>query len=372
MSGGSVYPVTVFQRGVEGYNTYRIPVVVRSKEGTLLLFAEGRRAGKGDHGAIDMVLRRSLDDGRTWESQVVVWKDDDNTCGNPAPVVVESGRIYLLMTWNLGTDTEKRILNGDSQDVRHVYVTCSDDDGVTWAAPTKISDTTRKDNWRWYATGPCNGIQLKHGPHPGRLVIPCNHSDDSYTEGGCGWGDTAAESYRSHVVYSDDAGATWKLGGIHENRTNESAVAELANGSVLQSMRSYHGKRTRAMAVSTNGGESFGRLYHANGIETPICQGSVLSFEAQGKRCLLHSNPTGRGRWGLKVFASFDEGQSWSRCWEAHSGYAAYSSLVDLGAGTFGMAYEIDKAEAIMFTTATLENFTENTGGGWMSSCVVM
>ena len=61
-----VTKVTVFKAGQDGYHTYRIPVIVRAKNGDLLAFAEGRKNGRDDHGDIDIVLKRSSDSGQTW------------------------------------------------------------------------------------------------------------------------------------------------------------------------------------------------------------------------------------------------------------------------------------------------------------------
>src|SRR5215210_5809743 len=60
--------VTVYKAGQEGYRSFRIPAIVRAHNGDLLAFAEGRKNGKSDHGDIDIVLKRSSDDGQTWGS----------------------------------------------------------------------------------------------------------------------------------------------------------------------------------------------------------------------------------------------------------------------------------------------------------------
>ena len=164
------------------------------------------RPVEADSGDIDLLVRRSGDQGRSWEKARVVWNDGQNTCGDPCPVVDQAtGTIWLLMTWNLGTDEESTIMAGTSRDVRHAYVTSSTDDGLTWSVPVNISSQVRKPYWRWYATGPGNAIQLTRGPHQGRLLIPANHSDHS---------DPTAHPYRTHVFWSDDHGASWQLGGV--------------------------------------------------------------------------------------------------------------------------------------------------------------
>lgn len=343
----------IFASGVGDYHTYRIPAIVATKKGTLLAFCEGRKSGRGDAGNIDMLVSRSMDRGKTWSKPLVVWDDGDNTCGNPAPVVDrETGVIWLPMTWNLGSDHEGEIMTGRSKEPRHAYVTHSDDDGLTWARPKMISETVRKPHWRWYATGPGNAIQLTRGPHQGRLLIPANHSDHS---------DTEKHPYRSHVFWSDDHGETWQLGGVHEGRTNESAVVELADGSILQAMRSYHGQNKRAMSVSRDGGKTWGKVYLDDALQTPVCQASILRYSWPedknhgSKSRILFSSPRGSSRSNLTVWLSYDEGTTWPVSKQIHAGGSAYSNLVALPDGRIGVLYEKDGYKTISLATFDLQ-----------------
>lgn len=339
----------VFTRGVGDYHTYRIPAIVWTKQGTLLAFCEGRKSGGGDAGNIDMLVSRSSDGGKTWSDPLLIWDDGNNTCGNPAPVVDQStGVIWLPLTWNLGSDHEKQIMAGTSQQPRHVYVCSSADDGRTWSQPAKISDSSRKDHWRWYATGPGNAIQLTRGAHKGRLLIPANHSDHS---------DPNSHPYRSHVFYSDDHGRSWQLGGVHEHKTNESAVVELSDGSILQSMRSYHGKHNRAHSISSDGGATWGKVWLEDALQTPVCQGSILrySWAEDGKSRILYSSPAGQGRTHLTVSLSDDEGKSWPVKKLIHAGGSAYSNLVALPENRFGILYEKDDYKTISFVSLSME-----------------
>src|SRR5687768_1395873 len=77
----------IFVSGGDGYHTYRIPSLIVTTKGTVLAFSEGRKSGSKDAGDIDLVLKRSVDGGRTFGVQQVVWDDSGNTCGNPCPVV---------------------------------------------------------------------------------------------------------------------------------------------------------------------------------------------------------------------------------------------------------------------------------------------
>ena len=162
----------VFVSGEDGYDTYRIPAILVSPKGTLLAFCEGRRNSRGDTGDIDIVLKRSFDNGETWEPMQVVATDGANTSGNPCPVVDrDTGDIWLPFTWNFGEDHEGKIWDGTSKGTRTVWVMKSADDGETWSEPVEITQTVKSADWTWYATGPGIGIQLQSG----RLVIPCDH-----------------------------------------------------------------------------------------------------------------------------------------------------------------------------------------------------
>ena len=103
------------------------------------------------------------------------------------------------------------------------------------------------------------------------MVIPANHADKIIAE-------RDTKTYRSHIIYSDDHGESWRLGANQETLTNESAVVELADGSVMQIMRFYHGKRNRAVAVSEDGGVSFAPVYLDDGLQSPVCQANILRY----------------------------------------------------------------------------------------------
>src|SRR5438105_2032037 len=132
--------------------------------------------------------------------------------------------IALLMTHNLGEDHEREITAAASKGTRTVWITSSGDDGLTWAKPREITHEVKKAEWTWYATGPGIGIQIKFGPHRRRLVIPCDYS--------------TKQSGNSHVIYSDDHGETWHIGGeAPKPEFNESQIVELTDGRLMLNMR---------------------------------------------------------------------------------------------------------------------------------------
>ena len=334
-AAAAVGKTDVFVSGRDGYHTYRIPAVLRAANGDLLAFAEGRKHGGGDAGNIDLLLKRSSDRGQTWSMQQVLWDDSDNTCGNPCPVLDETtGVLWLLATHNLGTDHEKDIIARTVRGSRTVWLLRSADHGATWTQPSDLTATTKKPDWTWYATGPGIGIQVKHGPHAGRLVIPCDYNDTDPA-------DAKKARKGAHVVFSDDHGKTWQLGGTLAPGMNECQVAELfdGRGTLLLDMRSYLGRSARAQSLSRDGGATWTAPVDAPALVEPVCQASLLRHDAA--KLLLFSNPAHpRQRINLTVRASGDDAKTWRDVAVLHAGPSAYSSLVALDAGTAACLYE--------------------------------
>ena len=64
---------TLFRPGDHGSKYYRIPALATTAEGTLLAVADRRNDSQGDlPNAIDLVVRRSTDNGRTWSDQIPI------------------------------------------------------------------------------------------------------------------------------------------------------------------------------------------------------------------------------------------------------------------------------------------------------------
>jgi len=317
----------VFQSGTDGYHTYRIPAIVVTVKGTLLAFCEGRKTGQGDHGDLDLVLKRSEDGGRSWSPQQIVHEEGGDakiTIGNPCPVVdATTGAVWL----------------GFCRDNDRVFVTHSDDDGKTWAAPAEITADVKAPEWGWYATGPGHGIQLQRGDHKGRLLLPCDCRDSK------GSGDWNTKGH-SLAVYSDDHGRTWRRGQFTAGAMNECEAVELADGSLLLTMRNYLGKNCRAFATSKDGGQTWSPPEPGDQVYCPTCQASIVRHSLAPENVILHSGPGGGGRKNLTIRASRDEGKTWPVAKVLENGPSAYSDLVVLPDGDVGCLYETGKKNA--------------------------
>jgi sialidase-1 len=335
-AAADVEKIVVFRSGRDGYHTYRIPALVVTTEGTVLAFCEGRKTSSADHGDIDLLLKRSEDGGRTWSPQQIVHEEGDTariTIGNPCPVVDrQTGTIWLPFT-----------RNND-----RVFITRSDDDGKTWAEPVEITADVKDPGWNWYATGPGHGIQLTRGAHKGRLVIP---SDCRVREGEGSWN----EKGHSFAFFSDDGGKSWTRGHLTERSMNECEAVELADGSLLLSMRNYRGKNRRAFARSSDGGQTWSEAEHHDDVYCPTCQASIHRYSFEPENVILHSGPGGPGRNNLTIRASFDEGRTWPAARVLQEGPSAYSDLAVLADGAVACLYETGAKSP--YETITLARF---------------
>ena len=101
-SPNSLVPLTesavVFEAGVDDYPHIRIPSILALSNGTILAFAEGRQGG--DHAKNDIILKRSMDNGKTWGAVQVIDDQGGDSLNDPLPVEVRSGphagRMYLF------------------------------------------------------------------------------------------------------------------------------------------------------------------------------------------------------------------------------------------------------------------------------------
>lgn len=346
----AIIKTQVFKQGTDGYNTFRIPVVVRSNEGTLLCFAEGRTNSSDDFGDIDIVMKRSTDNGKTWQKLQVVAEDGINRCCNPTPVVLGNDKIILVYSWNHDSTPDDHI----------IYTIESDDDGVTWKNKTNILSQISRSGEGRYLPGPCHGIVKEKDPHKGRIIIPHRGKSSKGTP--------------VHVICSDDNGKTWFHGGsVNYAKGNECTVAELSNGSILIDMRNTDDNDYfRWQAISQDGGNTWKDPYRTELVETQSgCQGALHRFkwdEKTGKAILLFSNPThtsSRRHGAVKL--SLDEGLTWPKMYmfTTKSGddmYCLYSDLVTMSTDVIGVAYEAGKnnGQGILFKTFKYSSITED------------
>jgi sialidase-1 len=342
-------PGAVFVSGEEGYRSFRIPAIIRSGNGDLLAFGEGRVNGIDDFGNVKIVLKRSKDQGRTWSALQVVASNDSLQAGNAAPVLDRTDPVYpggrLFLFYCTGNKPEGEVRKGNGS--REIWYKTSVDNGLIWSAAVNITAMVRRQGWRSYANTPGHAIQLLHGKYKGRLYVAANHS--------AGDPQPHFADYRADGYYTDDHGKTFHLSDdVAIPGGNECMAVELSGDRLMLNIRNQRGEpRDRIVAVSSDGGSTWDRAYFDQNLPDPVCQGSILTAgERKGRAVIAFCNDADTSRRdSLTLRISMDEGKTWKKKFIIAPGSAAYSDVVELTGKRIGVLYEADDYKEIVFAT---------------------
>ena len=150
------------------------------------------------------------------------------------------------------------------------------------------------------------------------------------------------------VIYSDDDGATWQFGGgpdPHQSgRTPayiEAAIVQLAGGAIYMNSRLKYADNTAAPGAipTATTAASPGRTCNT----TTRCpcrsvEGSLIAPRSEHAAVRRAGRPrhytrrrSGRHRYQMTIWASFDDGQTWTQEQIVNYDYASYSGMVALG-----------------------------------------
>ncbi len=361
------------------YHTFRIPGMVVAPDGSLLVFAEGRRGDGSDprrneNAPIDMVMRRSTDLGTTWSDLVVIdsgYRPGGPLVdfGDPTPVVDHlTGAIFLFYgQWpDVGPRSVAVGQDPDSRQGNHVvWVRASTDNGQTWSDRTQIvypdqpHETSDGLYWRQAEPGPGSGIQLAwqdaRPARNGRLIVPAKRSGSETPDG--------PVTVEPFVYYSDDHGQTWLIGNVTPGPDgSEDEVVELVDGRLLLDARQDRGQ-FRRRHFSDDGGATWGPNHPDTIPLTPV-DASMTRYSAiragHDRDRILFSAPRGEAglnRNNITVWTSYDEGQSFENPYQLSSGFAAYSVVHRLPDGTVGLVVEAANADGVATGQITFYRF---------------
>ena len=329
------YRQRLYAPGDYGSANWRIPALCALPDGSLLAVNDKRKYNEGDLPQdIDIVARRSTDNGRTWSELVTIaeGKGVKKGFGDPALVVTEKGEVICAFVGGNG------LWQSTAEDPLCSYVCRSSDGGRTWSEPNDITFQLWGDlamnpsctiyTASFFASG--NGLRLTRGPHKGRIMfaVAMEHGKE-------------LGRLDNFIVYSDDDGHSWQVSDCAFRGGDEAKLVELVDGCVLLSVRQ---DGARGYNLSEDGGVHWGTQSYWKNMVTNACNGDMIRLSAtdQGgeQNVLMHSITNSMNREKVSIFFSYDEGKTWQDPLLLFNGPSVYSSLTVLPDGSVGAYIE--------------------------------
>ena len=328
------YEQCLYRPGDYGSTNWRIPAICCLNDGTLLAVCDKRKYNESDLPEdIDIVMRRSTDNGRTWSEPLTIAEGTGRKqgFGDAALVECENGDVVCVFVGGNG------LFASSQADPIRSYVCRSSDKGLSWSEPEDITFQLWGDqatrpmcrNYRASFFGSGNGLRLTRGEHAGRIMFAAAMVRKN---------SNVADNF---VVYSDDNGMTWKVSQRAYEGGDEAKLMELVDGRVLISVRQMG---ARGYNYSSNGGLAWGTQGRWECMKSNACNGDMLRLAAtdRGDSCniLLHSIPNSMERRDVSIFVSYDEGLTWQDPVLLFDGPSVYSSMTLLKNGSVGVLLE--------------------------------
>jgi len=328
----------LFISGTEQTHTFRIPALITALNGDLLACCDARRKSSRDliwERDIDIVLKRSSDNGATWsEMEIVCDYGDGRPASDPSFILDRTtGEIFCFYNYMDQDNAPKEF---------RLYVQSSKDHGRTWGKARDITDAITRPEWKmdfkFITSG--RGIQRRNGDLLHTLVNLKNGM---------------------RLFGSTDHGRSWRLIDVRIRPANESKVIELTDGTLMVNSR-VQGQPRRWVHRSKNDGKTWRSQSDATLID-PACNASILRYTSRRDgyardRLLFCNANSPKGRKNLTVRISYDEGATWSEGKVIDPGPSAYSSLTVCQDGSIGVLYEPGYKE-VRFARFTLEALTD-------------
>jgi hypothetical protein len=257
-----------------------LPGVLVTEADTVLLIAQSRLK-KSDGDPSDVVLTRSLDQGRTWSAPAKIFASGQSGQIGYGCVLVEDRTTH--------PHTELAYYTAGPAGGKWAKLTWygrrSTDEGATWGEPFLVKNDGGEES------KPSNG---GHGFQfaTGRLVIPG----------------------RKCVLYSDDGGASWKSSGTAETVETKVAPVILGRGTEPNAVYFITRKSTKYRIYGEYGEKLAEEGDHGNSFTTRGRNPGLVRYGIKGPDAnvlLMTGIPDMKGR-EFNITYSRDNGHSWS------------------------------------------------------------
>lgn len=375
LCAGSVSAQTIVFKSDSVKDCYRIPALLKAKDGSIYAFSDYRpcRTDVGG-GVIDIVAKRSTDNGKTWSREFSVVKGGgtnvpfDVAHGDAAVVADRKTGEMLVMAvsgnvwyWKSTLDNPNRVGRYYSKDGQHW-----EGGEITDQIYPLMNGAVHK---LFFSSGRiCQSAKIKAGKYYRIYSALCTNVGNV-------------------VLYSDDFGKSWlPLGGAEARPTtdgDEAKIEELPNGDVLLCSRSQRGAgRIFNIYRYSNAKKAEGAWQQPATLDrqyrSAMCNGEILIVKAvrkaDGKKTnvLLFSVPQDDQRNYVGIYyrelaspADYSSPAQLATGWKTHrvsNTDSAYSTMIQTNDRHIGFFYEETHVKGgydMVYRDYTLEEITE-------------
>lgn len=372
---------TLFYTGDESGFPYRIPAIATAANGDVIALTDRRPCGSDiGFGRVDILMRVSKDNGRTWSkaTDVLVGTGQGADAGfGDACLVADRKKNELLLVCVSGDVPYFKSTPAHRQRLMITHARY-DKKSATWQwdRPTDLTaqvyDTLLAGRIGGLFMGSgriCQSRQVKVGKYYRLYAALCTHKGN-------------------FVVYSDDFGRRWHVLGSNTESCapegDEPKCEELPDGNVVLSSRKHGGRffnvfrfTDKVRALGTWDGVVDSRTVE-EGIsnEGTPCNGEILILPVKtqaGKKSYLalQSIPAGKGRQNVTIYwkelavpTDYNNSRNFASCWEGSfqvsTKGSAYSTMTQQKDKRIGFFYEEEPGYyQMVYRPLTVEEITQ-------------
>eukprot|EP01052_Picozoa_sp_SAG31_P000596 SAG31_NODE_17_length_35773_cov_25.999271_21_plen_727_part_00 len=363
LAGGVPTSANVIANGMLGFPTYRggkvlqLPRLSTSHRPPLIVTGCGRRPGGGDAGCRSVVMRRSLDGGKTFSTPRVVANASQLVWDGTVPDGIYDGAFVhdsrtntTLMHWGMCIEQCRPGRNQSVWQAPSYMQTRSTDGFETWTTRNLTAEVGEAANHLYPDNYYGNGLQL----HDGTLVLCGSQMDFDNPPPGKRAGATDG----GFCVRSTDSGWTFTRGGTFAHdfppcrptagcAKMQMQVGQFANGTLLVMGGAGSPSEHDTFATSTDRGVSFSAPYSDPRLPTST-ESDLLVVSKRGGDAIFVSHdfcpgcsplPDGSNRRNLTVSASYDRMASWIHTPLlpdlGHDDFSGGSCMADMSVGGY-------------------------------------
>ena len=374
--------------------SYRIPAIGKTSTGRLIAVSDYRYSlddiGRYNFGTanpgIDLVIRTSDDNGKTWSATKTIAKGscvrNTNDCAYGDAAIAVIGQKVLVM----GAAGDVKFGDGSATAHNRTVRIFSEDNGVTWTQPQDISETLFLGENATIK----NGYTAFFGS--GKLAVDENYNNTGNARiYGAMLIRKEGNGSAIYVIYTDDFGVTWSILGGSQNpvtSNDEPKVEILPSGQILLSVRRGGGRQFNVFTYTdkaTNAGSWNNNVNGCSNGGSNTCNGEIYVVDAKkadgsAVKLLLQSQPKGGSDlydrrdvtiWYKEItdaaYTSSEIAGNWIEGMQVSNQLSSYSTMVLQNDGKIAFFFEeapcygddYAKGYSMVYVPLTIEGITK-------------